>query len=155
VLPGQRLRGRRHHHRRARGAPGPGRDAGAQHLRRAGPPGAALGLQAAARAGGQPRLFRALLPRRPHRHLRVGPGAEGGARRDPRLAGGTMNTPRHGLSRPLDDRVLAGVIGGVARRFGWNSTLARVLYVVVSVLSAAFPGILVYLVLWLLMPEDD
>jgi len=65
-----------------------------------------------------------------------------------------MNTPRHGLSRPLDDRVLAGVIGGVARRFGWNSTLARVLYVVVSVLSAAFPGILVYLVLWLLMPED-
>lgn len=66
-----------------------------------------------------------------------------------------MNTPRHGLSRPLDDRVLAGVIGGVARRFGWNSTLARVLYVVVSVLSAAFPGILVYLVLWLLMPEDD
>lgn len=58
------------------------------------------------------------------------------------------------LSRPLDDRVLAGVVGGVARRFGWNSTLLRVLYVVFSVLSAAFPGILVYLVLWLLMPED-
>jgi len=59
-----------------------------------------------------------------------------------------------GLARPLDDRVLAGVIGGIARRFGWSSTLLRVLYVVGSVLSAAFPGILVYLLLWLLMPED-
>jgi len=54
----------------------------------------------------------------------------------------------------VDDRVLAGVVGGIARRFGWSSTLLRVVYVVASVLSAAFPGILVYLVLWLLMPED-
>lgn len=59
------------------------------------------------------------------------------------------------LSRPTDDRVLAGVVGGIARRFGWNSTVLRVVYVVASVLSAAFPGILVYLILWLLMPEGD
>ena len=65
-----------------------------------------------------------------------------------------MSEARRGLSRPIDDRVLAGVVGGIARRFGWNSTLLRVLYVVFSVLSAAFPGILVYLALWLLMPED-
>lgn len=58
------------------------------------------------------------------------------------------------LARPLDDRVLAGVVGGIARRFGWSSTLLRVLYVVFSVLSAAFPGIIAYVVLWLLMPED-
>ena len=58
------------------------------------------------------------------------------------------------LGRPLEDRVLAGVVGGIARRFGWSSTLLRVVYVVASVMSAAFPGILVYLVLWLLMPED-
>jgi phage shock protein PspC (stress-responsive transcriptional regulator) len=70
------------------------------------------------------------------------------------MAGGSMNAGRPVLGRPLDDRVLAGVVGGIARRFGWNSTLLRVLYVVVSVLLAAFPGILVYLVLWLLMPED-
>lgn len=62
----------------------------------------------------------------------------------------TTNT----LSRPAEDRVLAGVVGGIARRFGWNSTVLRVVYVVGSVLSAAFPGILVYLILWLLMPED-
>lgn len=65
-----------------------------------------------------------------------------------------MNEARPRLSRPIDDRVLAGVVGGIARRFGWSSTLLRVLYVVFSVLSAGFPGILVYLVLWLLIPED-
>ena len=60
-----------------------------------------------------------------------------------------------GLTRSLHDRVLGGVLGGVAHRFGWSPTLVRILYVVVSVLSAAFPGILVYLVLWLLIPEGN
>lgn len=64
-------------------------------------------------------------------------------------------TARPTLSRSINDRVLAGVVGGIAHRFGWNPTLLRVLYVVGSALSAAFPGILVYLVLWLLMPEGD
>lgn len=59
------------------------------------------------------------------------------------------------LSRSTQDRVLAGVVGGIARRFGWNSTVLRIVYVVVTVLSAAFPGALVYLILWLLMPEGD
>lgn len=53
-----------------------------------------------------------------------------------------------------DDRVLAGVCGGIARWLGWNSTRVRVLYVLVSILSAAFPGILVYIILWILMPRD-
>ena len=65
-----------------------------------------------------------------------------------------MNQPRP-LTRSINDRVLAGVVGGIARRFGWNSTLLRFIYVVLSVLSAAFPGILVYLILWLLVPEGD
>lgn len=59
------------------------------------------------------------------------------------------------LSRSRNDRVLAGVMGGIARRFGWNSTLVRVLFVLISILSAAFPGIVVYLILWLLMPEES
>ena len=58
------------------------------------------------------------------------------------------------LSRSRSDRVLAGVMGGIARRFGWNSTLTRVLFVIISIASAAFPGILVYLILWLLIPEE-
>jgi len=64
-----------------------------------------------------------------------------------------MNAPRT-LSRSRNDRMLAGVVGGIAARFGWNSTLLRVVYVIVSIASAAFPGILVYLILWLLMPEE-
>jgi phage shock protein C len=59
------------------------------------------------------------------------------------------------LTRTINDRVLAGVVGGIARRFGWNPTWTRLGYILLSILSAAFPGILVYLVLWLLMPEGD
>jgi phage shock protein PspC (stress-responsive transcriptional regulator) len=51
--------------------------------------------------------------------------------------------------------MIAGVCGGFADWLGWSPTLVRILYVVVSVCSAAFPGILVYLVLWLLMPNDE
>jgi len=65
-----------------------------------------------------------------------------------------MNTAPRTLSRSLNDRMIAGVIGGIAHRFGWNVTLLRVLYVVVSIASAAFPGILVYLILWLLIPNE-
>lgn len=65
-----------------------------------------------------------------------------------------MNAPRP-FTRSRHDRMIAGVIGGIAQRFGWNSTLLRVIFVVVSIASVAFPGILVYLILWLLMPEGD
>lgn len=58
-----------------------------------------------------------------------------------------------GLKRSQSDRVLAGVCGGIAEWLDWDATLVRVLFVVVSVASAAFPGILVYLLLWVLMPK--
>ncbi|MFI5169296.1 MAG: PspC domain-containing protein, partial [Vicinamibacterales bacterium] len=53
------------------------------------------------------------------------------------------------------NRLLAGVCGGLAEWLGWDVTLVRVLYVAVSVVSVAFPGILVYLVLWLVMPKGE
>ncbi len=59
------------------------------------------------------------------------------------------------FTRSRHDRMLGGVMGGIAQRFGWNSTLVRILFVLVSILSAAFPGIIVYLILWLLMPEES
>ena len=59
------------------------------------------------------------------------------------------------LHRSRTDRIIAGVCGGLADWLGWEPTLVRVLFVLVSVLSAAFPGILVYIVLWILMPESD
>ena len=59
-----------------------------------------------------------------------------------------------GLYRSNRHNMIAGVIGGIAERFGWNPTLLRIIFVVVSLMSAAFPGILVYLVLWLIMPKQ-
>ena len=50
------------------------------------------------------------------------------------------------------DKMIAGVCAGIAEYFGWEVTLFRVVFVIVSILSAAFPGILVYLVLWVVMP---
>ena len=65
-----------------------------------------------------------------------------------------MNQPRP-FTRSRNDRILAGVMGGIAQRFGWNATMVRVIFVIISIASAAVPGILVYLILWLLMPEGD
>ena len=56
--------------------------------------------------------------------------------------------------RSMDDRMIAGVVGGIARRFSWSSTLLRIVFVIVSIASVAFPGILVYLILWVLMPKE-
>jgi phage shock protein C len=50
--------------------------------------------------------------------------------------------------------MVAGVIGGLAEYFDLDPTLARVIFVAVSVLSAAFPGLLVYGVLWLVIPKE-
>jgi len=62
---------------------------------------------------------------------------------------------RYPLHRSRSNKIIAGVCGGFARWLGWQATTFRILYVVVSVLSAAFPGILVYVVLWLVMPLED
>lgn len=51
--------------------------------------------------------------------------------------------------------MIAGVCGGLAAWLGWDVTLVRILYIVVSILSAAFPGILAYIILWIVMPDAD
>ena len=53
------------------------------------------------------------------------------------------------------DKMIAGVCAGIAEYFGWEITLFRVMFVLVSILSVAFPGILVYVVLWAVMPPPD
>lgn len=57
------------------------------------------------------------------------------------------------LRRSRQHRMIAGVCGGLAEWLGWDPTLVRLIYVTVSVLSAAFPGIVVYLILWVVMPD--
>ena len=59
------------------------------------------------------------------------------------------------LHRSRKHKLIAGVCGGLADWLGWSPTLVRVLFVLVSILSVAFPGIIVYVVLWVLMPKAD
>lgn len=65
-----------------------------------------------------------------------------------------MNASRP-LRRSRHNRWIGGVVGGLAEFFGLDPTLARIIYVLVSILSAAFPGILVYIILWILIPMED
>lgn len=58
------------------------------------------------------------------------------------------------LYRSRRNNIIAGVCGGLANWLGWDVTLVRVLYVIISIGSAAFPGILMYLLLWFLMPKE-
>ncbi|HEX2865797.1 MAG TPA: PspC domain-containing protein [Ignavibacteriales bacterium] len=53
------------------------------------------------------------------------------------------------------NKIIAGVCGGIAEWLGWDPTVVRIAYVLISILSAAFPGILVYIILWILMPSGD
>lgn len=58
------------------------------------------------------------------------------------------------LKRVREGAIIAGVCGGIARWLGWDPTLTRIFYVVLTVASIGFPGILVYLLLWFIMPRD-
>ncbi|MEZ5391312.1 MAG: PspC domain-containing protein [Bryobacterales bacterium] len=51
------------------------------------------------------------------------------------------------LYRSRLDRMIAGICGGLAEWLGWDPTLVRILYVIVSIASVAFPGILAYIIL--------
>ena len=66
-----------------------------------------------------------------------------------------MPDPKNPLRRSRQHRLIGGVCGGLADWLGWDVTLVRVLYVVVSILSAAFPGLLAYIILWIIMPDAD
>ena len=51
--------------------------------------------------------------------------------------------------------MIAGVCGGLAKWLGWDPTAVRILYVLVSIFSAAFPGMLVYIILAIVMPSEE
>ena len=53
-----------------------------------------------------------------------------------------------------NNRVIAGVCAGLAEWLGWDIALVRLLYLIVSIFSAGFPGILAYAILWIVMPEE-
>lgn len=51
-------------------------------------------------------------------------------------------------------KVIAGVCAGLAEWLGWEITTVRILYALLSILSAGFPGIFVYIILWMVMPDS-
>ncbi|WP_266168168.1 PspC domain-containing protein [Dyella subtropica] len=55
------------------------------------------------------------------------------------------------LCRSSSQRMLAGVCGGIAEYYGWDPTIVRVAWIVLTLLGGS--GILLYLILWLVMPE--
>lgn len=65
-----------------------------------------------------------------------------------------MTEGKNPLRRSKQHRLLGGVCGGLAEWLGWNVTLVRILYVVISVISIGFPGTIVYIVLWIVMPSE-
>ena len=54
-----------------------------------------------------------------------------------------------------NDRVLGGVCAGLANYFQLDPVLVRIAYLLLSILSAAFPGLLVYIILWIVIPPES
>jgi phage shock protein C len=66
-----------------------------------------------------------------------------------------MTGSQTALRRSRSNRMIGGVVAGLAQYLGMDVSLARVLYVLISICSAAFPGILVYVIFWILVPEEE
>jgi phage shock protein PspC (stress-responsive transcriptional regulator) len=60
--------------------------------------------------------------------------------------------PSSALTRPARGKVVAGVCAGIARRFGWSPWLVRAVFLISCILPG--PQILLYLLLWIVMPRD-
>jgi phage shock protein C len=63
--------------------------------------------------------------------------------------------PARRLTRSSRHKIIAGVCGGIAEYFDLDPTVVRVAYVLLSIASVAFPGILAYIVLMFVMPPPD
>ncbi len=59
------------------------------------------------------------------------------------------------LTRSSKHKMIAGVCGGLAEYFDLDPTVVRVAYVLISIVSVAFPGILAYIILMFVMPPPD
>ena len=54
-----------------------------------------------------------------------------------------------------NNKMIGGVCAGIAEWLGWDPTIVRIAYVLLSIFSAGFPGILVYIILWIIMPPPE
>ena len=53
-----------------------------------------------------------------------------------------------------NNRIIAGVCAGIAEWLGWDIALVRLLYLILSIFSAGFPGVIAYIILWIIRPEE-
>jgi phage shock protein C len=58
------------------------------------------------------------------------------------------------LYRSRRHKVIAGVCGGLADWLGWDPTVVRIAYVLISIVSIGFPGTIAYIILWVVMPKE-
>jgi phage shock protein C len=65
-----------------------------------------------------------------------------------------MEQPRR-LTRSVDDRKIAGVCAGIATYMGWDVAIVRVSFVVLSLIPIGFPGLLAYVIMWIVVPEEQ
>ena len=62
---------------------------------------------------------------------------------------------RRKLYRTSTDKWLGGVLGGIAAYLDWDPALLRIGYLFLTLCSAAFAGIMAYIILWIGMPRED
>lgn len=58
------------------------------------------------------------------------------------------------LYRSRRHKIIAGVCGGLADWLGWDPTVVRIAYVILSIISVGFPGTIAYIILWIVMPKE-
>jgi phage shock protein PspC (stress-responsive transcriptional regulator) len=54
-----------------------------------------------------------------------------------------------------NNKMVAGVCAGIAEYFDIDPTLVRVCYAALSIFSAGFPGLLLYIILMIIMPQKE
>ncbi len=58
------------------------------------------------------------------------------------------------LSRSANDRMLAGVAGGIAEYLEIDPAIVRLIFVLIGLFGGGFTGLIIYAVLWIIMPEQ-
>lgn len=59
------------------------------------------------------------------------------------------------LKRSTSDKMVAGVCSGIAKYVNLDPTLVRLLFAFATVFTAVFPGLLIYVIFWIIVPEEE
>ena len=64
-----------------------------------------------------------------------------------------MNSPRR-LTRSRNDRMLAGICGGLANYLDVDPTIVRLVFALATFFTVVFPVIFIYLIMWIVVPKE-